>query len=133
MIKSKYEIEEVVREIKQILPQGGVVLLRGDLASGKTTLVKAFVKRMGIEEEATSPTFSIMQVYGDKLFHYDIYNEGTAKFIESGLLENLEKPGYHLIEWGDEKLEAILEAYGFDYITVEILPHGEKREYRITE
>lgn len=131
MIKSQHEIDDVVHEIKKLLPKGGIVLLSGDLASGKTTLVKAFVASEEIGEEATSPTFSVMHLYGDHIFHYDIYNEGTEKFIESGLLENLEKEGYHFIEWADEKLTKILEAYGFDFITVEITPAGEKREYRI--
>ncbi len=131
MIKSKDKIKDIVSEIKNILPEGGIVLLKGDLASGKTTLVKAFVHAMGINEEATSPTFSIMQVYADRVFHYDIYNEGVARFIQSGLLENLELDGYHFIEWGDEKLEEILNSYGLEYLVVEILPRGEKREYRI--
>ena len=132
MIKSQNEIDEVVLKIKNIEFFSGIILLKGDLASGKTTLVKAFVKSLGISQEATSPTFSVMNVYDGKVYHYDIYNEGTAKFIESGLLENLEKEGYHFIEWADEKLEKILEAYGFDYITVEIIPEGTKRRYRIT-
>ncbi len=131
MIKSELELEDVVLKIKKLLPDGGIILLKGDLASGKTTLVKAFVREAGLDEEATSPTFSVMQVYGDAIWHYDIYNEGVAKFIESGLLENLEKTGYHFIEWADEKLKQILEAYGFSFITVEITPAGEKREYRI--
>ncbi len=133
MIKSKYEINDVVFKIKELLPEGGIVLLKGSLASGKTTLVKAFVKGEGIRGDATSPTFSIMNVYSDQLYHYDIYNEGVGKFIESGLLENLEKKGYHFIEWADEQLAEILEAYGFAFITIEIIPAGEKRVYRILD
>ena len=131
MIKSIDSIHEVVEKIKEKVPNGGIVLLRGNLAAGKTTLVKAFVSSLGIGEEATSPTFSIMHRYGDRVWHYDIYNEGTEKFIESGLLENLEEEGWHFIEWADEKLEEILKAYGMTYITVEITPAGEKRAYRI--
>ncbi len=131
MIKSIDSIQEVVEKIKEKVPNGGIVLLRGNLAAGKTTLVKAFVSSLGIGEEATSPTFSIMHRYGDRVWHYDIYNEGTEKFIESGLLENLEEEGWHFIEWADEKLEEILKAYGMTYITVEITPAGEKRAYRI--
>ncbi len=131
MIKSIDEINEVVLKIKNLLPKGGIVLLQGDLASGKTTLVKAFVKSVGIEEDATSPTFSVMNVYEDRVYHYDIYNEGVEKFLESGLLENLEKEGYHFIEWADAKLAEILEVYGFDFITVKIIPKGAQREYRI--
>jgi tRNA threonylcarbamoyladenosine biosynthesis protein TsaE len=74
-----------------------------------------------------------MNIYDDRVYHYDIYNEGVSKFIESGLLENLELEGYHFIEWADEKLEKILQTYGFEYIVIEITPNGEKREYKIYE
>ncbi len=131
MIRDLDSLDDVIHRIVEYLPEGGIVLLKGDLASGKTTLVKAFVKFLGLDEEATSPTFSVMNVYGDRVYHYDIYNEGTAKFIESGLLENLEKKGYHFIEWADEKLETILQTYGFDSIMIEIKPASYKREYII--
>ncbi len=131
MIKSLHEINDVVLKLKELLPRGGIILLKGDLASGKTTLVKAFAKELNLYEDVTSPTFSIMNVYDNELFHYDIYNEGISKFIQNGLLENLEEEGYHFIEWADDTMSDILEEYGFDFITVEITPFGEKREYRI--
>jgi len=133
MIRDLNGLDDINHLIKEKLPEGGIVLLKGDLASGKTTLVQSFVKFLGILEEATSPTFSIMNVYGEKVFHYDIYNEGTAKFIESGLLENLEKSGYHFIEWGDEKLVNILETYGFTSIMIEIKSVEKQREYTLYE
>ena len=68
-----------------------MVILKGDLASGKTTLVKAVVKAMGINEEVTSPTFSLQQVYAGKVFHYDMYNHGLEHFLSLGMLEELEK------------------------------------------
>ena len=64
-------IDELLDEFKN-----GVVILKGDLAAGKTTLVKAVVAAMGIEDTVTSPTFSLQQVYGDKIYHYDMYNHG---------------------------------------------------------
>lgn len=131
MIKTLKELNDVNAKIKELLPQGGVVLLKGDLASGKTTLVQSFVKFLGLDDEASSPTFSIMNVYADSVFHYDIYNEGTAKFIESGLLENLEKEGYHFIEWADDTLETLVHAYGFEALSIEIKPHNSQREYLI--
>ncbi len=131
MIKSIIEITDVVLKIKKLLPSGGIILLKGDLASGKTTLVKAFVKELNLKEDVTSPTFSILNIYDERVFHYDIYNEGVSKFIQNGLLENLEKEGYHFIEWADKKLEEILDSYGFKFITINITPIGEKREYRI--
>ena len=129
MIANLQELESVIKELPSDI---NIILLKGDLASGKTTFVKAFVKSKGIDKEVSSPTFSIMNSYDDKVFHYDIYNHGTKKFIESGLLDNLELEGYHLIEWADESLEEILKSYGFDFVTVEIYPIAdEKREYKI--
>ncbi len=133
MIRDLTQLDDINHQIKERLPEGGIVLLKGDLASGKTTLVKAFVKFLGLDETVNSPTFSIMNVYANEVYHYDIYNEGTTKFIESGLLENLEKTGYHFIEWADEKLTAILEAYGFSFVCIEIKSLENNREYSIHE
>ncbi len=110
----------------------GVILLRGDLASGKTTLTKYIVNSLGLKEEVTSPTFSLQQVYGDKVYHYDIYNKGLDNFISLGMLEELEKEGLHLIEWGDDALKKILLDAGFDLIEIEINKiDNNKREYTI--
>ena len=129
MIVGLNELHKVVQKLKK----NHIILLKGNLASGKTTLVKEFVLSLGLDSEVSSPTFSIMNSYEDKVFHYDIYNEGSDKFFESGLLENLENDGYHIIEWADEKLENVLKSYGFSYTVVEITPKENKREYKIYE
>ena len=118
------ELGRVVECIKQSGKR--IILLQGTLGSGKTSLVKAFAK----DEPVTSPTFSIQQVYGDDIYHYDLYNAGFAKFLELGLFEELEKPGYHFIEWGGDELEDFLRQSGFEYLKVVITPQKEKREYR---
>lgn len=111
---------------------GGVVILRGDLAAGKTTLVKAVVKAMGIEDDVTSPTFSLQQVYGDKVYHYDLYNHGLEHFISLGMLEELEKEGIHFIEWGDDDLVALLEDAGIETTIIEIEKiSDDMREYKV--
>jgi tRNA threonylcarbamoyladenosine biosynthesis protein TsaE len=85
-----------------------VVLLQGDLASGKTTLVKNYVKLLGLDDEVTSPTFSLQSVYSNKIYHYDVYNKTLEEFISLGLLEEFEKSGIHFVEWGDDRLYDIL-------------------------
>jgi len=108
-----------------------VVLLRGDLASGKTTLVQNFVASSGIDDIVTSPTFSIQSIYGNNIYHYDVYNKTLSEFVALGLLEEFEKSGIHFVEWGDEKLENILIEYGFEVIIVNIEKKEESREYII--
>ena len=125
-------LEEIVQEIESQLPEGGVVILEGDLASGKTTLTQAFARHMGEEEMVTSPTFSLQQSYGDRLFHYDLYNKGLEHFLSLGLLEELEKKGYHLIEWGDETLRDFLNSAGIATMHIKIEKDTDKRIYRTT-
>ena len=110
----------------------GVIVLRGDLAAGKTTLVKVIAKKMGYDEDVTSPTFSLQQCYGEKIFHYDIYNHGLEHFIALGMLEELEKEGLHFIEWGDEKLIELLCSVGIDVMSIDIeKTSDDMREYRV--
>ena len=125
-------IDEVVGAIVDALPGGGVVVLQGDLASGKTTLIRAAARRLNVDEPVTSPTFSLQQRYGEGLYHYDIYNHGIEHFLALGLLEELEKPGYHFIEWGDETLIGLLEAAGLPHIVVEIEKSApDSRRYKV--
>lgn len=134
MILDESELSRVCERIKTDLPEGGVVILQGDLASGKTTLVKTFAKDLGTVEAVTSPTFSLQQCYGDRLFHYDIYNHGLDHFIALGMLEELEREGYHLIEWGDEQLMGILKNAGIPVIRIKIEKcEHEKRCYEVSD
>ena len=125
-------LEEVVEAIIAVVPDGGVVILQGDLAAGKTTLTQAFARFLKLEENVTSPTFSLQQCYGERLFHYDIYNHGLDHFLSLGMFEELEKEGYHLIEWGDDALVALLKSAHIETAVVEITKReGDKRLYRI--
>ncbi|WP_300365001.1 tRNA (adenosine(37)-N6)-threonylcarbamoyltransferase complex ATPase subunit type 1 TsaE [Hydrogenimonas sp.] len=126
------ELDKVADRIRQMLPESAVIFLRGDLAAGKTTLVKALAKAKGCERDVTSPTFSIQQIYENGLYHYDLYQCPNEKFLSMGLLESLEEPGWHLIEWGDEALEDFLKAHGFTTAVIEITPIENGRRYRIT-
>lgn len=127
------DISVVVEKLKKFINKKDVVvLLRGDLASGKTTLVKNYVGSLGIMQEVTSPTFSIQSCYGDNIFHYDTYNKSLEEFVALGLLEEFEKPGVHFVEWGDKRLEKLLKEYGFEIVVVEIDKLDDSREYKIT-
>ena len=127
-------LEDVCAEIIKQLPDGGVVLLQGKLAAGKTSLTQAFSRYLGVEDRVTSPTFSLQQCYGDTLFHYDIYNNGLDHFLSLGMLEELEREGYHLVEWGDEALARLLKSAAIETIVVRIeKTDDDKRVYRISD
>lgn len=119
-----------------LFPAEGVVLLRGDLASGKTTLVQCFLKFKGYEESVNSPTFSFMQDYKFKnieIFHYDLYQIGFEGILQNGLFENFFEEGLHLVEWGDDRLEKALKKQGLKVLNIEISSIAEKRKYVIYE
>ncbi|EFU69179.1 tRNA (adenosine(37)-N6)-threonylcarbamoyltransferase complex ATPase subunit type 1 TsaE [Aliarcobacter butzleri] len=125
-------VDVVVDELKKVINNKNcVVILRGDLASGKTTLVKNYVKSLGLDDLVTSPTFSIQAVYSNNIFHYDVYNKTLQQFICLGMIEEFEAEGVHFVEWGDEKLEDILKDYGFQVVLVEIRKNDDKRLYTI--
>ncbi|QKF59534.1 tRNA (adenosine(37)-N6)-threonylcarbamoyltransferase complex ATPase subunit type 1 TsaE [Aliarcobacter lanthieri] len=125
------EVSTLVSILKDILTRNCVVILRGDLASGKTTLVKSFVKSLELDDLVTSPTFSLQAIYSDKIFHYDLYNKSLDEFISLGMLEEFEKNGIHFVEWGDEKLEKLLKDYGYEVMVINIFKENNKRLYKI--
>ena len=66
------KVKMVIDKIKTVK----TIMLRGELGSGKTTLVKSVLKRMGVNDSVTSPTFSIINEYdfaGNIIYHFDLY------------------------------------------------------------
>ena len=123
--------ENEISRVVEILPKRGIIILQGNLASGKTTLVREIVKKHGKNwKNVSSPTFSIMQNYSE-IYHYDIYNAGINGILKNGLFENFFVPGLHLIEWGDENLMKYLQNFGLEFCIVQISVKGEKRKYEV--
>jgi len=132
MRKYLLSLEELDTLIKDVVENfsSGVIILRGDLAAGKTTLVKRAVKYLGVDDEVTSPTFSLQHRYGERVFHYDLYNHGLEHFISLGMLEELERDGLHFVEWGDDELAEILDSAEIKNMTIDIEKiSDDKREY----
>ncbi len=125
------ELDTFVKEISQKF-NSGVIILKGDLAAGKTTFVKAMAKALHVKDEVTSPTFSLQQCYGDAIYHYDMYNHGLEHFISLGMLEELDKDGLHLVEWGDDELVAILDSADIKTIIIQITKTtNDTRQYEV--
>jgi tRNA threonylcarbamoyladenosine biosynthesis protein TsaE len=79
-----------------------IILLKGDLGAGKTTLVKAIVKQLGSNEEVSSPTFGIvneLNIANTKAFHLDLYRiENSEELQQFGFEEYLHSGDYCFIE-----------------------------------
>jgi tRNA threonylcarbamoyladenosine biosynthesis protein TsaE len=94
------------REFAKRLTAPVLVLLTGELGSGKTTLTKGIVAGLGAasEEEVTSPTFTLVHVYGKdpKIYHADLYRiESFHDFETLGLEDVFAKPAIVILEWSE--------------------------------
>ena len=97
------------REFARRLTAPMLVLLTGELGSGKTTLTKGLVAGLGAaqEDEVTSPTFTLVHVYGNpasraKVFHADLYRIATFHDFETlGLEDVFDKPAIVILEWSE--------------------------------
>jgi len=126
------ELSNVVKYIQKVVPKSAIIFLDGDLASGKTTLTKEIAKYRGLEDEVTSPTFSLQQCYGGELYHYDLYRIDYNEFMELGLFEEFDRKGWHIVEWGSDKLKEFLLNAGYTLFNITITPISEsKRKYII--
>ncbi|SFV50926.1 TsaE protein, required for threonylcarbamoyladenosine t(6)A37 formation in tRNA [hydrothermal vent metagenome] len=128
---SRYNLNKVTKYLNENLPENIIIFLVGNLASGKTTLSSAIAKSKGIKEGVTSPTFSLQQYYGDKLYHYDLYRIDNESFFNLGLHEELDKDGWHLIEWADEYLQSFIKGAGYKTVLINIEYSDDLREYII--
>lgn len=104
---------------------GDRIWLLGTLGAGKTQLAKGFGAGLGVTDEVTSPSFTLMAEYEGRLplFHLDLYRlSGSAEAVAGGMLDEREDAGVTLIEWAD-RLDAALDA---DHLSIAIVPVGEE-------
>ena len=114
--RSGLDTVEVGRKLTRLLKPPQLLILRGDLGTGKTTLVKGIAQALDAAEadEVTSPTFTLIHEYDGaqngkpvKLFHLDVYRlEGERQLETLGLDELLTDNALVLVEWG-EKFKSI--------------------------
>jgi tRNA threonylcarbamoyladenosine biosynthesis protein TsaE len=106
--KSAEETIALGRELASMLVPPKLVVLRGDLGAGKTTLVKGIAEgfQAASEEDVTSPTFTLIHEYraaSATVYHIDLYRVDTQRELETlGLDDLMGENSVLLIEWGEK-------------------------------
>jgi len=107
--RSGVETEAFGATLAGLLGPGDIVLLRGDLGAGKTTLVRGACRALGIEGPVTSPTFTIGHLYEGRqtVAHLDLYRFSGLSAAEWGDLEPYFDGTIAFVEWPDAGLAAL--------------------------
>ncbi len=128
--KNEKDTKNFAKSIASHLDKNDVIVLTGDLGSGKTKFVEGILSHFGLENEISSPTFTIVNEYEKnktKIYHFDVYRlEDSSEFYEIGGEEYFEN-GICLIEWG----ELIQDALPKEYLHITFSKDNKNENIRI--
>ena len=127
--KSVEDTQAVAAELAPFARAGDVILLVGDLGTGKTAFAQGFAVALGVTEAVTSPTFVLMRTYRGRLpmVHVDVYRlDHLQEAVDLGLAEVLDDGGVALVEWGD----VIIPTLPADFLEVR-LERDEDDDHRV--
>lgn len=131
-LNSEADTRSLGLEIADALEPGDVVALTGDLGTGKTALTKYIAEGLGVKEEISSPTFTIIKEYKSgrlPLYHFDVYRLGSGEeLLDTGAEELLDGDGACVIEWAD----IVADVLPADSLIVSLSYGGSENE-RIAE
>lgn len=124
------ETIEIAKKIASQLKKGDIIVLTGELGTGKTKFTEGILTYFGLENEISSPTFTIVNEYTAKninIYHFDVYRiTNIDEFYEIGGEEYFNK-GICIIEWG----ETIKEALPKEYIKINLKKDQKNEHIRI--
>lgn len=117
--KSEQETKQFASNLASQLNNGDIIILNGELGSGKTKFTEGFLEYFNLEDEISSPTFTIVNEYKNNninIYHFDVYRlENSDEFYAIGGDEYFEN-GICIIEWGN----IIRDVLPDDYIEINI-------------
>jgi tRNA threonylcarbamoyladenosine biosynthesis protein TsaE len=109
------QTQDLAAALGAVALAGDLVLLAGEMGAGKTAFAQGFARGLGITDQVTSPTFTIVQEYSGgrlNLHHLDVYRlENLREVADLGLSEMLDEDAVMLVEWGDAVLPALPDQY----------------------
>jgi tRNA threonylcarbamoyladenosine biosynthesis protein TsaE len=106
-------------EIAGLAEPGDLIVLAGDLGTGKTAFAQGFARGLGVEEPVTSPAFVLVRTYEGRLpmVHLDVYRlDHMQELVDLGISELLDDGAVTLVEWGD----AVVPALPADFLEVRL-------------
>lgn len=114
VVESLEQLPVAAEQVISFLNENGrrFMTLKGQMGAGKTTLVNELIKRLGVEEEGSSPTFSIVNEYFSvtygTIYHFDFYRiEDESEAYDIGVEEIFEEDAFIFIEW-PERIENLI-------------------------
>lgn len=126
------ELQPVCEYLKSKIEAEKIVLLSGEMGAGKTTLIKQFCQFLGIEDEVSSPTFSLVNEYESNIgpvYHFDLYRIRSVEELYDIGYEDYFFSGYLcLVEWPEMASEIITE----NHISVRIRVENDQRIITVT-
>lgn len=136
---SEADTMELAQNIESEKFPNMVICLKGELGSGKTVFVKGFASSLGIDENITSPTFTLVKEYqtGEMpLYHMDVYRLEDGDDGSIGLTDYFSKGGVTIIEWSDiikdslpdERLEIKFKVIDEETRVITLIPYGQDYE-----
>lgn len=117
---SEQQTKEIGFALAQKANKGNIYCLDGDLGAGKTAFTKGFAQALGIKEQITSPTFTIINEYAGKipLYHFDVYRISSLEEMDDTAYEDyFFGEGICVIEWA-EMIKELIPDCAF-WITIE--------------
>ena len=134
ILATENELEKVSQVIIDLAKEYKIVAFRGDLGAGKTTLIKNMCNLLGVKDDVSSPTFSIVNEYessgSESVFHFDFYRlESEEEAYDIGVEDYFYGGNLCLIEW-PSKIEGLLPEKRLE-VYIDIAKQG--REFNINQ
>ncbi len=130
-----YCLEHIEEAVDYIMEhrKSDVLFFDAPMGAGKTTLIAALCKKLGVDQGISSPTFNIVNEYQGKDFkilHFDLYRiQSIDELHDIGVEDYIDQKGLKLIEWPE-----VITSFISDYQVVDIKPISEeKRDIRVSD
>jgi tRNA threonylcarbamoyladenosine biosynthesis protein TsaE len=129
-ILSEDQLPGLATELISFSRDNKLLAFFGEMGAGKTTFIKAICKKLGVDQNVTSPTFSIVNEYvsasGERIYHFDFYRiERESEAVDIGCEEYFESGFLCLIEWP----EKIINLLPHPFIKVTIIQEDQERRF----